>query len=79
VEWTEATPTFTQVTANLKILGGDADVDNFIQATYANPNDIEAEVVTSRAKSIAHIFSDFRVPTELRPTDGQRYSLSRNG
>ncbi len=56
--WTEATPTFTQVTANLKILGGDADVDNFIQATYADPNDIEAEVVTSRAKSIAHVFSD---------------------
>jgi len=56
--WTEATPTFTQVTANLKILGGDADVDNFIQATYADPNDIEAEVVTSRAKSIAHLFSD---------------------
>src|SRR5215213_4559281 len=58
MEWTEATPTFTQVTANLKILGGDADVDNFIQATYADPNDIEAEVVTSRAKSIAHVFSD---------------------
>ena len=56
--WTESTPTFTQITANLKILGGDADVDNFIQATYADPNDIEAEVVSSRAKSIAHLFSD---------------------
>ena len=43
--WTEATPTFTQVTAALKILGGDADVDNFIQATYADPNDVEAEVI----------------------------------
>ena len=42
--WTEATPTFTQVTAALKILGGDADVDNFLQATYADPNDVEAEV-----------------------------------
>lgn len=56
--WTESTPTFTQITANLKILGGDADVDNFLQATYADPNDIEAEVVTSRAKAIAHLFSD---------------------
>ena len=56
--WTEATPTFTQVTANLKILGGDADVDNFIQATYADPNDIEAEVIGNRAKAIAHLFSD---------------------
>ena len=49
--WTEATPTFTQVTASLKILGGDADVDNFIQQTYADPNDIEAEAIASRAKS----------------------------
>jgi HK97 family phage major capsid protein len=56
--WTEATPTFTQVTANLKILGGDADVDNFLQATYANPNDLEAEVIGKRAKSVAHLFSE---------------------
>ncbi len=43
--WTEATPTFTQVTTALRIMGGDADVDNFLQATYADPNDIEAEVL----------------------------------
>jgi HK97 family phage major capsid protein len=30
--WTEATPTFTQVHTTLKILGGDADVDNFLQS-----------------------------------------------
>jgi hypothetical protein len=42
--WTEATPTFTQKTATFKILGGEADVDNFLQATYADPNDVEAEV-----------------------------------
>ena len=56
--WTEAVPTFTQVTTALKILGGDADVDNFLQATYADPNDIEAEVIASRAKAVAHKFSD---------------------
>jgi Phage capsid family len=56
--WTEATPTFTQVTATLKILGGDADVDNFLQSTYANPNDLEAEVIAKRAKAVAHLFSD---------------------
>lgn len=56
--WTEATPTFTPVTAELKILGGDADVDNFLQATYADPNDIEAEVIASRAKAVSHKFSD---------------------
>jgi HK97 family phage major capsid protein len=56
--WTEATPTFTQVSTSLKILGGDADVDNFLQATYADPNDLEAEVIASRAKAVAHKFSD---------------------
>lgn len=56
--WAEATPTFTQHTANLAILGGDADVDNFLQATYADANDIEAEVVANRAKAVAHAFSD---------------------
>src|SRR5688572_6686044 len=55
--WTEATPTFSTITAALKILGGDADVDNFLQATYADPNDIEAEVIASRAKAVAHEFS----------------------
>jgi HK97 family phage major capsid protein len=56
--WAEATPTYSQKTATLKILGGDADVDNFLQQTYADTNDIEAEVIASRAKSIAHKFSD---------------------
>ncbi len=56
--WTEATPTFTSVTAALKILGGDADVDNFLQATYADPNDLEAEVIANRAKAVAHKFSE---------------------
>src|SRR5215218_11343016 len=55
--WTESTPTFTQIQATLKILGGDADVDNFLQATYADPNDVEAEVIASRAKSVAYKFN----------------------
>src|SRR6185437_8762354 len=56
--WTEATPTFTQETATLCILGGDADVDNFLQQTYADPNDLEATVIESRAKSVGQKFSD---------------------
>ncbi len=56
--WTEATPTFTQVQATLKILGGDADVDNFLEQTYADTNDLQAEVIAKRAKSVAHLFSD---------------------
>src|SRR3990172_10426747 len=38
--WAESTPTFTQLTATLKILGGDADVDNFLAATRSNLQDI---------------------------------------
>ncbi|MDI3340853.1 MAG: phage major capsid protein [Sphaerobacter sp.] len=56
--WQEATPEFTQVTVALKILGGDADIDNFLQQTYADPNDLEALVIESRAKAVAHLFSD---------------------
>jgi HK97 family phage major capsid protein len=56
--WTESTPTFTQATATLKILGGDADVDNFLQRTYADPNDLEAEVIATKAKAVAYEFSN---------------------
>lgn len=56
--WTEATPTFSEHTATLKILGGDADVDNFLQSTYTDTNDIEAEVIASRSKAVAHKFME---------------------
>jgi hypothetical protein len=56
--WAEATPTWTPVTTALRTLGGDADVDDFLQKTYANPNDLEAEVIASRAKAVAHAYSE---------------------
>ena len=56
--WAEATPTFTQVTTGLRIMGGDADVDNFLQAAYADPNDLEAEVIGLRAKAVGQKFRD---------------------
>ena len=56
--WTESTPTFTQLTATLKILGGDADVDNFIKATRSNLQDIEAAVIELKAKALRHKFED---------------------
>ncbi len=56
--WTEATPTFTQITATLKILGGDADIDNFLVATRSNLQDLEAAVVQLRAKSLRTKFED---------------------
>ena len=56
--WTESTPTFTQVAATLKILGGDADIDNFLKATRSNIQDLEAAVVQLKAKALQSKFED---------------------
>ena len=50
--WVEQTPTFTQLTAVLRIAGGDADVDNFMKRTRSNIQDIEAEVIMLKAKAV---------------------------
>ena len=51
--WSEATATFTQKTANLAILGGDADVDNFVQRARSNVNDQRAIQTMLKAKDVA--------------------------
>lgn len=56
--WSESTPTFTQVSTTLKILGGDADVDQYIATTRSNVQDIEAAVLELKAKAVAHEFED---------------------
>jgi hypothetical protein len=56
--WNESTPTFTQVTANLKIMGGDADVDNFLKATRSNIQDLEAAVIELKAKALTNKFEE---------------------
>ena len=56
--WAESTPTFTQVSATLKILDGDADVDNYIAATRSNIQDLEAAVVELKAKAVQQKFDD---------------------
>lgn len=56
--WDESTPTFTQCTANLKIMGGDADVDNFLKATRSNIQDLEASVIELKAKALKNKFED---------------------
>ena len=56
--WNESTPTFTQKTANLKIMGGDADVDNFLKATRSNIQDLEAAVVELKAKALRLKFEE---------------------
>ena len=56
--WVESTPTFEQKTANLKIMGGDADVDNFLKSTRSNIQDLEAAVVELKAKALRDKFED---------------------
>ncbi|MCJ7490644.1 MAG: phage major capsid protein [Dehalococcoidia bacterium] len=56
--WTESTPTFTQITTVLKIVGGDADIDNFLLSTRSNVQDLEAAVVQLKAKAVKQKFED---------------------
>ena len=50
--WSEATATFTQKQASLAILGGDADVDNFVQRARSNLNDQRAIQTMLKAKDV---------------------------
>jgi hypothetical protein len=54
--WTESTPTFSQINTSLKIMGGDADVDNFLIATRSNIQDLEAAVLQLKAKAVRQLF-----------------------
>jgi hypothetical protein len=56
--WTESTPTFTQVTATLKVMGGDADIDNFLKSTRSNIQDLEASIVQLKARAVRSLFDD---------------------
>jgi hypothetical protein len=74
--WAESTPTFEQKTANLKIMGGDADVDNFLKATRSNLQDLEAAVVELKAKALRDKFGETFIygdsATNAKQFDGLR-------
>lgn len=56
--YTESTGTVNQKTETLKILGGDADVDRFIQQTRSNLNDQRAEQDRMKVKAATWAFQD---------------------
>jgi hypothetical protein len=56
--WTESTPTFAQITATLKIMGGDADIDNYLIATRSNVQDLEVAVIQLKAKAVQQLFEE---------------------
>ena len=74
--WAESTPTFEQKTANLKIMGGDADVDNFLKTTRSNIQDLEAAVVELKAKAVKDKFEEIFIygdsTTSPKQFDGLR-------
>ncbi len=74
--WVESTPTFEQKTANLKIMGGDADVDNFLKATRSNVQDLEAAIIEMKAKALRQKFEEIFIygnsATSPKQFDGVR-------
>jgi len=56
--WAESTPTFEQKTAQLKIMGGDADIDNFLKVTRSDVQDLEGAVVELKAKALKDKFEE---------------------
>ena len=55
---TEGVPTTTQVTAALKILIGDADIDKFLRITRSKDQDLVAELLTIKARNFADTWGD---------------------
>lgn len=53
---TESAATFTEVTAKLRILIGDVDVDKFLQETMDDTNDQRAVQIAAKAKVVAQKF-----------------------
>jgi HK97 family phage major capsid protein len=90
-DWDEDTPTFEQVTSVLKILGGDADIDNFLKTTRSNVQDLEAAVVQLKARAVQTLFDDTFVNgdegsdpnsfdgIDALATAGQTVSIGTNG
>lgn len=56
--YVESTGTFSQLTETLSILGGDADVDRFIQITRSNLNDQRAMQDRAKVKAMSYKFQD---------------------
>ncbi len=54
---TEGAATFTEVTAKLKILAGDVDIDKFLSATMGDTNNQVAVQVAAKAKALMIEFS----------------------
>lgn len=57
----KAAATFTQVTASLTTIMGDAEVNGLIQATRSNINDQKAVQVASKAKHLGRVYQNMMI------------------
>lgn len=78
--YTESTGTVVQATESLVILGGDADVDTFIQKTRSNLNDQRAIQTRLKVKAASYKFQDAffngDVATDPKGFDGLKKRLT---
>jgi len=72
--WVESAAVPIQRTTHLHILGGDADVDTFMNQTRSNVNDQMALAISQKAKAIAHEFEkQFIVGGTTSTPDGKSF------
>lgn len=78
--YTESTGTFNQKTEHLVIMGGDADVDVFVQKTRSNLNDQRASQERMKVKAATFKFQDTfingNVEVDANSFDGLRKRLT---
>jgi len=77
--WVESTSIVTQTTAYTHILGGDADVDNFLKATRGDLQDLMQEQIAAKTKAIQWAFNETLLygyaTNETKKFDGIHYLL----
>ncbi len=80
--YSESTGTVNQKSETLAILGGDADVDRFIQQTRSNLNDQRATQTAMKVKAISYKFQDTFIngdtETDANSFDGLKKRLTGN-
>lgn len=80
--YSESTGTVNQKSETLAILGGDADVDRFIQKTRSNLNDQRATQTAMKVKAISYKFQDTFIngdtETDASSFDGLKKRLTGN-
>lgn len=74
--WVAGSPTWEDRYADLAILGGDADVDNFIVSTMGAQEPVAAEIMSLKAKAIANKFAYNTIMG--RTTSKVAYSSTKN-